>query len=87
METTASEVSEDIKKISRNRAANKADKVRTFPSLPFQGHTVIKYLGKGHGQVQEFSDGKRLVSSRKSKQAYEAEVEQVFWTLFTIWIK
>ena len=87
VETTASEVSEDIKKISRSRAANKADKVRTFPSLPLQGHTAIKYLGKGHGQVQKFYDGKRLVSSRKSKQACEAEVEQVFWTLFTIWIK
>ena len=75
METTASEVSEDIKKISRSRAANKADKVRTFPSLPLQGHTAIKYLGKGHGQVQKFYDGKRLVSSRKSKQACEAEAK------------
>lgn len=31
--------------------------------------------------------GKRFVSSRNSKQACEAEAEQVFWTLSTIWIK
>lgn len=69
METTASEVSEDIKKISRNRAANKADKVRTFPSLPFQGHTVIKYLGKGMAKYKSSLMGKGWYLSRKSKQA------------------